>query len=96
MTSPKLVMAMACISREQQVPLPTIRFQITIRYSDPTLSGATKCDCPVVSDNTFNVWRTGIYYNYAENNATAWTISGNTINAIAPPANPLGPLDGRV
>lgn len=47
---------------------------------------------PVVSGNVFNVWRTGIYYNYAENNATAWTISGNTINAIAPPANPTGPV----
>ena len=47
---------------------------------------------PVVSGNTFNVWKTGIYYNYAENNATAWNISGNTINAVAPPANPTGPV----
>ena len=86
MTSPKLVMAMACISREQQVPLPTIRFQVydQVFRSNP-IQVQQNVIAPVVSGNTFNVWRTGIYYNYAENNATAWTISGNTINAIAPP-----------
>jgi hypothetical protein len=47
---------------------------------------------PILSGNTFNAWRSGIYYNYAENNATAWTISGNTVNAIAPPSAPVGPV----
>jgi hypothetical protein len=47
---------------------------------------------PVVTGNTFNVWRSGIYYNYAENNASAWSIHNNTINAINPPVTPTGPV----
>ena len=47
---------------------------------------------PVVTGNTFNVWRSGIYYNYAENGATAWSINSNTINAINPPVTPTGPV----
>ena len=47
---------------------------------------------PVVTGNTFNVWRSGIYYNYAENGATAWNINSNIINAINPPVTPLGPV----
>jgi hypothetical protein len=47
---------------------------------------------PYVSSNTFSVWRSGIYYNYAENGATAWLISANTVTACSPPVNPTGPV----
>ena len=47
---------------------------------------------PVVTGNTFNVWRSGIYYNYAEVNASAWTINNNVINGINPPQAPTGPV----
>lgn len=40
----------------------------------------------IVSGNTISAWRQGIYYNYAENGASAWTITGNQISACTPPA----------
>ena len=45
-----------------------------------------------LSGNTFAVWRNPVYYNYAEVGASAWTISGNTMTAVAPPLNPTGPV----
>ncbi len=47
---------------------------------------------PVFSGNTVSAWRNGIYYNYAEVGASAWTISGNTVTACQPPAAPTGPV----
>jgi hypothetical protein len=46
-------------------------------------------DC---SNNNFSVWRNGIYYNYAEVGASAWTINQNNITACLPPAAPTGPV----
>lgn len=47
----------------------------------------------VVSGNVISAWRQGIYYNYAENGATAWTITGNQVSACTPPApGPSGPV----
>jgi len=45
---------------------------------------------PDLSNNNFSVWRNGIYYNYAELNASAWTITQNNITTCIPPANPVG------
>jgi hypothetical protein len=49
-------------------------------------------DPSVCGDNTFSVYKTGIYYNYAELTASPWTIKDNTVTAVQPPANPTGPL----
>lgn len=46
----------------------------------------------VVSNNSFSVYKSGIYYNYAEVGASAWTITGNTVTACQPPSTPTGPL----
>jgi hypothetical protein len=46
----------------------------------------------VCSNNNFSVWRQGVYYNYAEVGASAWTINANTITACLPPVNPTGPV----
>ncbi|MDR3459626.1 MAG: HYR domain-containing protein, partial [Verrucomicrobiae bacterium] len=46
----------------------------------------------VVSNNDISVWRMGIYYNYAEVGAGAWTIIGNQIAACLPPVAPTGPV----
>ncbi len=46
----------------------------------------------VVTGNTVSGWVRGIYYNYAESGASAWTISGNTVSACVAPAMPTGPV----
>ena len=47
----------------------------------------------VVKDNSFSAYVLGLYYNYAEVNASAWTIQTNTIGVSAPPVvPPEGPL----
>jgi hypothetical protein len=46
----------------------------------------------VVSNNDVSVWRLGIYYNYTELGASAWTISANQIAACLPPSPPTGPV----
>ncbi|MBK8564253.1 MAG: right-handed parallel beta-helix repeat-containing protein [Saprospiraceae bacterium] len=50
-------------------------------------NGVSTCN-----NNDFAVWTRGIYYNYAEVGASAWTIDGNEITAVNPPANPTGPV----
>jgi len=50
-------------------------------------NGVSEC-----SNNNFSVWRSGIYYNYAEVGASAWTIDQNIVTASQPPANPTGPV----
>ncbi len=46
----------------------------------------------VVSNNNVSVWRLGIYYNYAEAGASAWTIISNQVVSVLPPAPPTGPV----
>jgi hypothetical protein len=46
----------------------------------------------IVSNNAISVWRLGIYYNYAEVNASSWTITANQIASCLPPVAPTGPV----
>ncbi len=46
----------------------------------------------IVSNNNISVWRLGIYYNYAEVNASSWTITANQIASCLPPEAPTGPV----
>lgn len=39
----------------------------------------------IVSGNTFNTYRTGIYFNYTQNALADWEFTGNTIEGIAYP-----------
>jgi len=45
-----------------------------------------------VKDNDFAAYKTGIYYNYAEVGASAWTIESNDVTVSAPPVTPEAPL----
>ena len=38
-----------------------------------------------VVDNTITAWERGLYYNYTEDGAPSWTISGTNITAVAAP-----------
>jgi parallel beta-helix repeat protein len=47
----------------------------------------------IVENNSFSAYVSGLYYNYAEVNASAWTIQTNTIGVSIPPVTPPdGPL----
>jgi hypothetical protein len=47
-----------------------------------------------VADNSYDVYNTGIWYNYAENNGSgsAWTIEDNNVLGVNPPASTGGAL----
>jgi parallel beta-helix repeat protein len=47
-----------------------------------------------VSDNSYDVYNTGVWYNYAENNGSgsAWTIEDNSVLGVNPPASTGGAL----
>jgi hypothetical protein len=47
---------------------------------------------PSFSGNLVTAWKTGIYYNYTEVGASAWTISGNSVTACAAPGPTTGPV----